>query len=86
MANRTSLFFLFLRDALWRRNEPLSSLLPDSKIGLLLTLAEKQAVSGLIKDSLIRYDVSLRQMQVFEIVGLQECIKQNSQQINKGAK
>ena len=57
----------------------------EKEIVPLLSLAEKQAVSGLISDSLIRHAVKLPSMRVFELVGLQECIKQNSQQINKGA-
>lgn len=86
MLNKDSLFFLLLRDALWRRNEPLPSELSEKEIEPLLSLTKKQAVSGLISDSLIRNDVKLPQMRVFELVGLQECIKQNSRQINNGAK
>lgn len=84
--NRNSLFFLLLRDALWQRNEPIPSELSESEMESLLSLAEKQAVSGLISDSLIRHDVKLPQMQVYELIGLQNCIKQNSLKINKGAK
>lgn len=84
--NRDSLFFLLLREALWLRNETIPSELSESEVVPLLSLGEKQAVSGLITDPLIRHDIKLPQMQVLELVDLQEWIKQNSQQINKGAR
>lgn len=48
----------------------------------LITMAEKQAVSGLIIDALIKMDVRMEQMTLFEAFGYLEQIKKENQRMN----
>lgn len=80
-----SLLFVTLRDALWRKDETFPTVFSDKGIENLLSQAEKQAVSGLVVDSLFRHDVKMPQLWVFEAVGLLEQIKQQSRAVNEGA-
>ena len=75
-----------MRDALWRNDSDIQlKELSDDEIAQVLSIAEKQAVSGLIIDSLFRHDVRMPQQWVFETIGLLEQIKQQSRAINLGA-
>ena len=77
-------FYAFLKDALWRNVDDLPSSLSEKDADIILELAEKQALSGLIIDSLFRHNVSLCQQTIFEAIGLLEQIKQNNHIVNKG--
>ncbi len=78
------LFFSLLRDALWRTGKSFPLELSLYETEKLFLLAEKQAVSGLVVDALIRHDVKMPQEWVFEAVGLVEQIKQQNKIINNG--
>ncbi len=81
-------FFDLLRDALWRNDSDIFfqlKELSDDELPHILALAEKQAVSGLIIDSLFRHDIRMPQQWVFEGVGILEQIKQQNRIINNGA-
>lgn len=80
-----SLLFTLLREALWRSVEPIPPDLSSVETECLFTLAEQQAVSGLVIDAIIRHDVKIPQQWVFEAVGILEQIKQQSKAINEGA-
>lgn len=68
----SSLLFTTLCDALWRGDGSFPSTLTDKETEKLLSQAEKQAVSGLVVDTLFRHDVRMPQQWVFESVGLLE--------------
>lgn len=80
-----SLIFTLLREALWRNNETVPSYLTTKKTEKLFSLAEQQAVLGLVVDSIIRHYVKMPQQWVFEAVGILEQIKQQSIVVNEGA-
>lgn len=77
-------FITLLREALWRKNESLPNELSEKEYITLYALAEKQAVLGLIIDSLIRNDVKIPQMRVFEAIGTLEQIKNANRHVNEG--
>lgn len=70
-----------LRQALWgvQFDEEIS----QKEAGKLIALAEKQAIAGLIIDALIKKDVRMEQMTLFEAIGYLEQIKQNNQLMNR---
>ena len=78
------LFLSLLREALWRNSGNIPSELTEEESKRLFPLAEKQAVLGLIIDSLIRNDVKMPQMRVFEAIGTFEQIKNANQHVNEG--
>lgn len=87
LVNNTRLdIFIYLRDALWHQKEAISSSLSGQQAYYLLQEAEKQAVSGLVIDALIRNDVRIPQEILFNSIGLQEQIKQSSLKLNEGVK
>ena len=69
-----------LQQALW--GIPFEGEVTPKEAGELIDLAEKQAVSGLIIDALIKNDVRMEQMKLFEAIGYLEQIKQENQRIN----
>ncbi len=84
MSQEEKLLFLLLRDALWHCHEELPVSLSAEEASRLFEIAEKQAVSGLAIEALIRNNVGLPQDKVFEAVGLQEQIKAQSWHVNQG--
>lgn len=79
-----SCFFTLLREALWRKNESLPNELSEEECITLFALAEKQAVFGLIIDSLMRNNVKMPQMKVFEAIGTLEQLKNANRHVNEG--
>ena len=74
--------FGLLREALW--GTPLEGGITPKEAGMLIALAEKQAISGLIIDALIKKDVRMEQMTFLEAFGYLEQIKQENQRMNRG--
>lgn len=73
--------FGLLQQALWRT--PFKGEITSKEAGELIDLAEKQAVSGLIINALIKKDVRMDQMKLFEAIGYLEQIKQGNQRMNR---
>lgn len=78
--------FVYLRETLWRQKEGVSSSLSGKQACSLLQEAEKQAVSGLVIDALIRNDVRIPHEILFNSIGLQEQIKHSNLKLNEGVK
>ena len=78
------LFLSLLREALWRNSGNIPSELTEEESKRLFPLAEKQAVLGLIIDSLMRHNVKIPQMKVFEAIGTLEQIKNANRHVNEG--
>ena len=70
-----------LQQALWGTS--FEGEITPKEAGGLIDLAEKQAVSGLIIDALIKNDVRMEQMKLFEVIGYLEQIKQKNQRMNR---
>jgi hypothetical protein len=73
--------FGLLQQALWRI--PFKGEITPKAAGELIDLAEKQAVSGLIINALIKNDVRMEQMMLFEAIGYLEQVKQKNQLMNR---
>ena len=78
------LFLSLLREALWRNSGNIPSELTEEESKKLFPLAEKQAVLGLIIDSLMRHNIKMPQMKVFEVIGTLEQIKNTNRLVNNG--
>lgn len=78
------LFFSLLREAMWRNKGNSPSELTEEECRNLFTLAEKQAVLGLIIDSLTRNNIKMPQMKVFEAIGTLEQVKNANRYVNEG--
>ena len=78
----TELLLSLLRDALWHSGKEFPSELSENESQRLLALANKQAVTGLVADTLIRNDVRMPKQCVFEAIGSLEKIKQQSRTVN----
>lgn len=79
-----SVFFALLKEALWRTEFEIPLSFKEIKAKDLLILAEKQAVSGLVIDSLFRNDIRLPQELFFDSFGYLEQIKQDNSIVNNG--
>ena len=86
MTQNINLLFSLLRDALWRNNEVQTIELSEQEVAALFALAKKQAVSGLVLDTLIRHGVKMKKQWVFEALSLVEQIKQQSRRVDEGVK
>ena len=73
--------FGLLQQALW--GTPFEGEITPKEAGELINLAEKQAVSGLIINALIKKDVRMDQMKLFEAIGYLEQIKLGNQRMNR---
>ncbi len=73
--------FALLRQALW--GTPFEGEITPKEAGELIALAEKQAISGIIIDALIKKNVRMEQMALFEAIGYLEQIKQENQRKNR---
>lgn len=82
--NKTNLLFAILREALWSSGEDIVLALSAMQAAQIFSQAEKQAVLGLVVDSLFRHDVKMPQQCVFKAVGLIGQIKQQSRIVNDG--
>lgn len=80
----TKLLLSFLRDVLWHSEKAFPSELSENESQRLLALANKQAVTGLVGDTLILNDVRMPKQCVFEAVGTLEQIKQQSRKVTEG--
>lgn len=80
----TETFFKLLRMSLWQRGEGLPKNLKLAEASEIKKIAEKQAVAGLVFDTIIRNNIIIPQETLFEILGLQEQIKHQSRKTNKG--
>lgn len=78
------LFLSLLREALWHNSGSIPSELTEEESKRLFALADKQAVLGLIIDSLMRNNVKMPQMKVFEAIGTLEQIKNTNRLVNNG--
>ena len=73
--------FGLLQQSLWRT--PFEGEITPKEAGELIALAEKQAISGLIIDALIKKDVRMEQKTLFESIGYLEQIKHENQRMNR---
>lgn len=73
--------FGLLRLSLW--NLPYDVSISSVEIRQLISCAEKQAVSGLVIDSLFKKDVRMEQEVLFEAIGFLEQIKQENKKMNQ---
>lgn len=81
MAEIERKLFGLLRQALW--DTPFEGDISPKETCELIGLAEKQTLSGLIIDALIKKDVRMEQMTLFESIGYLEQIKQENHLINR---
>ncbi len=72
--------FGLLREALW--GTPFNELVSPGEARRLISMADKQTVTGLVIDMLIRKDVRMEQQKVFEAYGYLEQIKQQNRVMN----
>lgn len=79
-----SVFSALIQEALWHTGQGIVASLSEEETKEIFTLAEQQALLGLIVDTLLRCDVRMPKSFVFESVGLLEKIKQNSRLVNGG--
>lgn len=77
-------FITLLREALWRKNESFPNEFSEKECTTLFALTEKQAVLGLIVDSLMRNNVRMPQMKAYEAIGTLEQIKNANRHVNEG--
>lgn len=84
MNKNTNIFFSFICDALWQKNESLPSDLTEAEAADVFVLAEQQTVSGLLSESLIRNNVRIPKRYIAKTLGIQQMIMQNSDVVNKG--
>lgn len=80
----TFLLWVLLSDALWHSEKEIPVSLTEEETRRLKALAEKQAVMGLVIDSLVRRNVKMPQICVFEAIGRLEQIKQQNRIVNGG--
>ena len=81
------LFFLLLRNALWRDDEPLPRQpLPEAMVRRLLAGADQQAVGSLIAEALVRCGLVTQEDQRYECLGVVAQVQQHSSQIDKGVR
>lgn len=78
------IFFALLRYALWHKEEILDKDLSSETVKWLFSIAEQQAVSGLIIDAVIRNNIKMPKKKILKAVGFLVQRKQESIAVNKG--
>lgn len=79
-----ALLFTLLREALWRIKVSLPDKLDADETQAILDLAEKQSLSGLIMDALMRNNLVIPQERVFDSLGFVQLIKRSNWCVNMG--
>ena len=72
--------FGLLREALW--GTPFNEMISPEEARRLISMADKQAVAGLVIDMLVRKNVRMEQQTVFEAYGYLEQIKLQNREMN----
>ena len=70
-----------MQQALW--SIPFKDQITTIEAGELIALADKQAISGLIINALIKNDVRMEQQTLFEAIGFLEQIEQGNKVQNR---